>query len=79
MQETQNNELFSDISTEDSATINGGHGCGCGGYGYGRSVSYYSPRAYYYRGHGYGRPVRYGYRRGGYRYGYVSYRRGGCY
>ncbi|MEM1170790.1 MAG: hypothetical protein AAGJ08_17350 [Cyanobacteria bacterium P01_H01_bin.35] len=77
MQETQNNELFSDIFTEDSATINGG--CGCGGYGRGRSVSYYSPRAYYYGGHGYARPVRYGYRRGGYGYSYRGYRRGGCY
>ena len=52
MQETQNNELFSDISTEDSATINGGHGCGCDGYGYGRSVSYGYRRGGY--GYGYG-------------------------
>ncbi|MGK7920772.1 MAG: hypothetical protein AB4080_12280 [Trichodesmium sp.] len=79
MQETQNNELFSDIATEESATINGGHGCGCDGYGYGRSVSYYSPRAFYYGGHGYARPVRYSYRRSSYGYGYGGYRRGGCY
>lgn len=26
MQETQNNQLFTDISAEESATINGGHG-----------------------------------------------------
>jgi len=76
MQETQNNELFSDISTEDSATINGGHGR----YGYGRSISYgYGRRGYYYGDYGYGRSVRYGYRRGGYGYGYGGYRRGGCY
>jgi len=79
MQETQNNELFSDISNEDSATINGG--CGCGGYG--RSVSYgyggYRDGYGYgyggYRGgYGYGRSVSYSYRRDRYRGGY-----GGCY
>jgi len=76
MQETQNNELFSDIPTEESATINGGHYYG--GYGRGRSVSYgYGRRGDY--GYGY-RSVRYGYRRGGYGYGGGSYGYGGgCY
>ncbi len=74
MQETQNNELFSDISTEDSATINGGHGCGCNGNS--RSVSY-GRRDYYYGRYGYGSYVRYNYRRPS--YGYVRYRRGECY
>lgn len=76
MQETQKNELFSDISTEESATINGG--CGCDGYGRGRSVSYsYGRPRYYYDRYEYSRPVGYyrysSYNSGGYR------RRGGCY
>ncbi|MEB3343202.1 hypothetical protein [Okeania sp.] len=76
MQETQNNELFSDISTEESAAINGGHGCGCDGYS--RSVSY-GRRDYYYGDYGYGRSVSYSYRRPGYDYHHVTYRPGGCY
>ncbi|NEQ73462.1 MAG: hypothetical protein F6K23_10525 [Okeania sp. SIO2C9] len=77
MQDTQNNELFSDISTEESATINGG--CGCDGYRRGRSVYYdYGRPRYYYDGYGYSRSVSYGHR-GGYGYRRSSYRRGGCY
>ncbi|MDJ0555358.1 MAG: hypothetical protein QNJ68_13130 [Microcoleaceae cyanobacterium MO_207.B10] len=48
MQEAKNNQLFTDISSEESATINGGHG-------------YYHRRYYGYR-RSY-RPVRYYYRR----------------
>ncbi|GFZ95601.1 hypothetical protein [Okeania sp. KiyG1] len=78
MQDTQNNELFSDISTEESATINGG--CGCDGYRRGRSVYYgYGRPRYYHDGYGYSRSVSYGYRRSSYGYGYGGYRRGGCY
>jgi len=70
MQETPKNELFSDIPTEESATINGGHG-----YGRGRYVSYRGYRG----GYGY-RSVSYGYRGRGYGYRRSSYGyRGGCY
>lgn len=64
MQETQNSELFSNLSSEESATINGGHyydDC----YGYGRPVRYYRrPVSYHYRSYSYNysRPVSYGYR-----------------
>ncbi|MDJ0555360.1 MAG: hypothetical protein QNJ68_13140 [Microcoleaceae cyanobacterium MO_207.B10] len=76
MQETQKTELFSDISTEESATINGG--CGCDGYGRGRSVSYYRPR-YYYDDYGYGRSVSYRYNYNSYRGRGYGGRRSGCY
>ena len=77
MEDTQNNELFSDISTEESATINGG--CGCDGYRRGRSVYYgYDPR-YYYDRYGYGHSGSYGYRRSSYGYGYRGTRGRGCY
>ncbi|NEQ76396.1 MAG: hypothetical protein F6K24_29225 [Okeania sp. SIO2D1] len=40
MQETKNNQLFTEISSEESATINGGHNFDdC--YGYSRSQRYY--------------------------------------
>ncbi len=64
MQETLNSELFSHLSSEESATINGGHyydDC----YGYGQSVGYYRrPVSYYYRTYSYhySRPVSYSYR-----------------
>ena len=45
MQETQNMELFSDLSSEESATINGGYYYDC--YGYSRPVSYHY-RSYHY-------------------------------
>ncbi|MGK7920771.1 MAG: hypothetical protein AB4080_12275 [Trichodesmium sp.] len=62
MQETQKTELFSDLSTEESATINGGYFYDCDDYGYGRSVSYYHrPVSYHYRSYSYSRPVSYGY------------------
>ncbi len=65
---TQN--LFTDITTEESSSVNGGHygyGYGYGGY---RSVSYYRPRyyGYGYGGYGYG-----GYRSASYGYGGGSY------
>ncbi|GGA31892.1 hypothetical protein [Okeania sp. KiyG1] len=71
MQETQNTELFSELSTEESATINGGHNFDdC--YGYGRSRRYYRrPVSYHYRSYHYSRPVRYS-------YGYRSYGRYDC-
>ncbi|NEQ74783.1 MAG: hypothetical protein F6K23_18075 [Okeania sp. SIO2C9] len=55
MQETKNNQLFTEISSEESATINGGHGYyGRRYYSYGyrryyrsRPVRYYSRRRYY--------------------------------
>ena len=58
MQEKENNQLFTDLSTEESATINGGHGYygryrrrRYYGYGYRRyyrrPVRYYSRRRYY--------------------------------
>ncbi|MGB3508621.1 MAG: hypothetical protein WBA93_05155 [Microcoleaceae cyanobacterium] len=43
MQETKNNQLFTEISSEESATINGGHGYYRRRY---QSVSY---RPYYRR------------------------------
>jgi len=64
MQETQNSKLFSDLSSEESATINGGYyydDC----YGYGRRVRYYRrPVNYHYRSYSYhySRPVSYSYR-----------------
>ncbi|MDJ0555359.1 MAG: hypothetical protein QNJ68_13135 [Microcoleaceae cyanobacterium MO_207.B10] len=65
MQETKNIELFSDISSEESATINGGYHYDC--YGYGRSVRYYRrPVSYHYRSYHYNsrpRYVNYGYTR----------------
>lgn len=71
IQETQNNELFSDISTDQSATINGGHGCGCGNYKSSSYVSYgYGPGGYYYNVNGYNRPILYPYR---HRSNYVRY------
>ena len=77
MQETEKNELFSDISTENSATINGGHGCGCNGYKSARSVSYgYGPGGHYYNVYGYNYPVRYNYRPRG---SYVRFYRRSCY
>ncbi len=65
MQETQNSELFSNISSEESETINGGHYYDdCYGYGYGRPVRYYRPPiSYHYRSYSYhSRPVTYSYR-----------------
>jgi len=47
MQETQNNELFSDISTEESVPINGGHSCGCNGHTRAVNYVYRHPRYYY--------------------------------
>ncbi|MGK7920770.1 MAG: hypothetical protein AB4080_12270 [Trichodesmium sp.] len=61
MQETENNQLFTDISTEESSTINGGHGYY--GYGYRRRYYGYGYRRYYRR------PVRYYSRRRYYNYG----------
>ncbi|MCL2929297.1 MAG: hypothetical protein O4861_23945 [Trichodesmium sp. St16_bin4-tuft] len=78
MQNTQNKELFSDISTENSATINGGHGCVCHNYRSSRIVNYGYGRGDYYYVH-YNRPIRYGYRPSGYRYSYVNYPDRGCY
>ena len=63
MQETQNSELFSDLSSEESGTINGGHYY-YDSYGYSRPVSYYRrPVSYHYRSYNYHniRPVRYSY------------------
>ena len=52
---TQN--LFTEITTEESSSVNGGHGYGgygYGGYGYGyRRASYYGRGRGYY-GYGYG-------------------------
>ncbi|MGB3508619.1 MAG: hypothetical protein WBA93_05145 [Microcoleaceae cyanobacterium] len=65
VQKIQNTELFSDLSSEESATINGGHYYDCDGYG--RSVRYrrrpvnYHYRSYHYRSRSVG-------------YGYNSYR-----
>ncbi len=61
MREKENNQLFTDISTEESATINGGHGY-YSHYGHGRYYGYGYRR--YYR-----RPVRYYSRRRPYYYG----------
>ena len=61
MQEKENNQLFTDLSTEESATINGGHGY----YGRYRRSRYYG---YGYRRY-YRRPVRYYSRRRPYYYG----------
>ncbi|NEP73325.1 MAG: hypothetical protein F6K25_15385 [Okeania sp. SIO2G4] len=62
MQETQNTELFSELSTEESATINGGHHFD--GYDYGRFRRYSRrPVSYHYHSYRYSRPVRYSYRR----------------
>lgn len=61
MQATQNSELFSDLSAEESATINGGHYRSYG-YGHGRRVRYGRRVSYHYRSYHYNsRPVRYGY------------------
>ena len=51
MQETENNQLFTDLSTKESATINGGH----------RYYRHYGHRGYYNYGYPgyYRRPVRY--------------------
>jgi hypothetical protein len=66
MQENQNTELFSDLSSEESATINGGHYSDC--YGYGRSVRYSRrPVSYHYRSYHYNSRPRYS-------YGYTSYK-----
>ncbi|NEP73324.1 MAG: hypothetical protein F6K25_15380 [Okeania sp. SIO2G4] len=62
MQETKNNQLFTEISSEESATINGGHGY------YGRRHYSYGYRSYYRS-----RPVRYYSRRRYYRSGYNCY------
>lgn len=62
MQETQNSELFSDLSSEESGTLNGGH---CDYNSYNRSVTYYRrPVSYHYRSYNYHniRPVRYSYK-----------------
>jgi hypothetical protein len=67
MQETQNTELFSDLSSEESATINGGHYSDCDGYGYGRSVRYRRPSYHYSSYHYNSRSV-------SYRYGSNRYR-----
>ncbi|MEB3341040.1 hypothetical protein [Okeania sp.] len=65
MEETQNSELFSNLSTEKSATINGGHYYN--NYGYGRSVYYYNRPIinHHYRSynHRYNRPISYSYQR----------------
>ncbi len=69
---TQN--LFTEITTEESSSVNGGHygyGYGYGGY---RRVSYYRPRYYGY-GYGYGSGGYGGYRSASYGYG----GRGYCY
>jgi len=71
---TQN--LFTEITTEESSTVNGGHGYYGGYYGGYRKASYG-----YGRGYGYGRSY-YGYGYGGYRkasYGYGRSYYGGCY
>ncbi|MCL2924768.1 MAG: hypothetical protein MGF17_09115 [Trichodesmium sp. MAG_R04] len=63
MQETQNSELFSDLSSEESCTLNGGHYYH-NSYSYSRSVPYYRrPVSYHYRSYKYHniRPVRYSY------------------
>lgn len=75
MQETQNTELFSDLSAKESATINGG--CGCDSYS--RPVNYYrnSRRVNYYNSYEYSRPVRYNYRYSS--YGSGGYRSSNCY
>ena len=68
---TQN--LFTEITTEESSTVNGGHGYYGGGYygGYGyRKASYGYGRRYYGYGYGYGR--RSSYRPSSYYGGYYS-------
>lgn len=57
MQKTKDNQLFTDLSSEESSTINGGHGY------YGRRYYGYRYRRYYRR------PVRYYSRRRYYSYG----------
>ena len=56
MQSTQNESMFSEISAEESATVNGGN-YRCDSH-YGRRNVYYSPSRYYgeesYRHHAYG-------------------------
>ena len=64
MKDTQEKQLFTEITTEESATVNGGY---CG-YVYRPSSYYYGPRRYY------SKPVSYGYNNCGYnRCGYNGY------
>ena len=68
MQGTQKSVLFSNLSSEESGTINGGHYYN-NNYDYSRSVRYYHrPISYHYRSYSYyySRPVSYSY--GGYYY-----------
>ena len=66
MQGTQNSELFSNLSSEESGTINGGN-YNYNSYSYSRSVPYNRrPISYHYRSYKYhySRPFSYSY--GGY-------------
>ncbi|NEP59711.1 MAG: hypothetical protein F6K31_22340 [Symploca sp. SIO2G7] len=63
MKDTQDKQLFTEISTEESATVNGGY-CGY----------VYTPKKYYYKRNYYSNPVSYGYNSCGYnRCGYNGY------
>ncbi|MEL7035996.1 MAG: hypothetical protein AAFO04_10315 [Cyanobacteria bacterium J06592_8] len=45
MAENKTKKLFTEISSEESSNINGGHGCGC--YSYKKS-SYHYKKSYYH-------------------------------
>ncbi len=48
MKDTKKKPLFTELTTEQSATVNGA--CHYGyGYGYGRSIAYHYPSYYDYR------------------------------
>lgn len=62
MNTTNTDNLFTDLTAQDSATVSGGHchrgyyGGYYGGYGYYRPTAYYyRPYAYYYRPYSYRR------------------------
>ena len=66
MKDTQEKQLFTEITTEESATVNGGN---CGGYSSSSyNYNYGYRRTNYYQPNYYSRPVYYGYN-----YGYPCY------
>lgn len=71
-QEIQNPELFTELNSEEAASVNGGYyGCGYGYRRYRRSYygGYYRPYRRYYRTSYYYRPRTYTYYRTSYSYG----------
>ena len=48
MQENKTKQLFTEITAEDSSTINGGHYSGCGCYSYKKKSYYHKPKYSYH-------------------------------